>query len=345
MGFAYHIVRAVQSLVVVIEQNSTSFLCGGEKKFINFLDVYGMKKQEKKQLPQSEEMCNLRKQEVLDLLQKLSNEIISLQNHTAQQQNQYVQQRVIINNAFQCTSSHYDLFAIITRLTIIDSLYSTNARYSYFSIEEMANAIYSLGNEKNASDYFYSIACGGKDAQGLFCRNYGIRKNLNQGNLMMSLLSKYAFFALSQNPTAYPLGFPIYDSLVCNVYTRACKVLCATPAKNIQANIENYVAALEVLRNSLFGTSTQLFHGMQQFDILDAYLWRMGKIDNGNFSLLLNKQDYSTFIANINLVNSPLPSSQFDNEVLKQCKQLGKQAFNNISPTIFDLFNHWNNNY
>lgn len=305
-----------------------------------------MEKQEKKQLSQSEVMCNSRRQEVLDLLQKLSNEIILLQSNTAQQQNQYVQQRVIISNAFQCTSSHYDLFAIITRLTIIDSLYSTNARYSYFSIEEIAIAICKLGSEKNAADYFYSIACGGKDTQNIFSSHYGIRKNLNQGNLMISLLSKYAFFALLQNPNTYPLGFPIYDSLVCNVYTRACKVLCATPAKSIQANIENYVTALEVLRNSLFGTSKQLFHGMQQFDVLDAYLWRMGKIDGGNFSLLLNKQDYTTFITNIKLNNSSLLSSQFDSTVLKQCKQFGTQTFNGVSSlTITDLFKHWNNNY
>ena len=62
----------------------------------------------------------------------------------------YVQQREIILRLFNDVSS-YDISTIILRLTVIDSLYSTNAAYSYFSIEEMAKKIYSLGKDEAAA--------------------------------------------------------------------------------------------------------------------------------------------------------------------------------------------------
>ena len=38
---------------------------------------------------------------------------------------------------------------------------------------------------------------------------------------------------------------------------------------------------------------------IQQFDILDAYLWRIGKLTHGNYSLLFTKKDYETFFENV----------------------------------------------
>ena len=66
----------------------------------------------------------------------------------------YTQQRAMINQIFRMTSrDKYNVSSIMLRLTVIDSLYSTNAQYSYFSIEEMAKKIKSLGNEDNAEEY------------------------------------------------------------------------------------------------------------------------------------------------------------------------------------------------
>ena len=70
----------------------------------------------------------------------------------------YTQQRAMINQIFDMTSgANYNVPSIMLRLTVIDSLYSTNAQYSYFSIEEMANNIHDLGNEKDAVKYFLFI--------------------------------------------------------------------------------------------------------------------------------------------------------------------------------------------
>lgn len=290
--------------------------------------------------------CSVKRNEVINLMKCLA---LCIRQKTEEEPQDwgaltgYIQQRRIIDKVFK--AGVYDISTIILRLTVIDSLYSTNAAYSYFAIDELAEDIFKIGSETKAADYFYSIACGTKDCLGLFSKHYGIRKNLDMGNRQTSLLSKYAFFTLLQDPASYPLGFPIYDSLVCNVYSRACEVVCIKPATKIKDSIENYVAALDKLRVTLFG-GCHLFKGFQQFDILDAYLWRIGKIDSGNFSLLLNRVDYGTFITNIGLQNSKLKSEDFDKKVREICKAKGESVLNKISVTcLADLVEHWRKYY
>ena len=44
-----------------------------------------------------------------------------------------------------------------------------------------------------------------------------------------------------------------------------------------------------------------LFNDYQQYDVLDAYLWRMGKVNNGNYSLLFTRTEYEQFIRNLGI--------------------------------------------
>ena len=232
----------------------------------------------------------------------------------------YNQQRVMINRIYRTTGGEsYNKASVMLRLVVIDSLYSTNAQYSYFSIEEMAEKIIGLGSESDATDYFYGLVCDGKDDIGnLFSQNYGIRKNLCQGSRQMSLMSKYAYYALLQDTTSYPLGFPIYDSLAVEMYPKVCDYLCVEkyPLKKQSNNedeesltIKEYITALNALRQEIFD-GNELFNGKyQQYDILDAYLWRMGKLDGGNYSLLFSRDDYNQFIINLGL-------KEIDNEQL-----------------------------
>ena len=55
-----------------------------------------------------------------------------------------------------------------------------------------------------------------------------------------------------------------------------------------------------LLRKSIFGKSTKRYKGYQQFDLLDAYLWRMGKFTGGNIASL-SREDYTKFITNLGL--------------------------------------------
>lgn len=89
----------------------------------------------------------------------------------------YIEQRMI-NSLFVKNSNLSYMAQVILRLTVIDSLYSTNAAYSYFSIEEMPEKILSLGDEEEAADYFYNIATRKQTGKILFEERYGIHKNL-----------------------------------------------------------------------------------------------------------------------------------------------------------------------
>lgn len=225
------------------------------------------------------------------------------QGASSLQQATYNDQRMLISAVFN--GKEYAMGNVMLRLVVIDSLYSTNAAYSYFSFEEMAEKICSLGSEKDAQKYFYKVVTSGKDPKGLFCEPYGIRKNLADGSMQMSLLSKYAYYCLLQNPQQYPWGFPIYDRLAKESYPTVCKMLGIEKKHSLPAletpKIDEYIACVRQLREALFGDSCELFCGYQQYDILDAYLWRMGKFEDGNLSLLLGRKDYVRFVKNLGL--------------------------------------------
>lgn len=223
----------------------------------------------------------------------------------------YTQQRAMINQIFDMTSgANYNVPSIMLRLTVIDSLYSTNAQYSYFSIEEMAKNIHALGKEEDAIQYFSTLVNRqsgklGEDKKNLFSNTYGIRKNCEDGSKQISLMSKYAYYVLIKNPKEHPLGFPIYDSLAIEMYPLVCKRIGLTPKSKlfISDSIEKYIEALDKLRNTIFSGERD-FNGFQQYDLLDAYLWRMGKVNNGNYSLLFSKTEYEQFIQNLGICHT-----------------------------------------
>lgn len=285
-------------------------------------------------------------QEALKLMDALSKDITSslkIIGRIASRASNYVTQRLTIQRVFDLTSgTSYNSQSIILRLTVIDSFYSTNAAYSYYAIDSMADSIFALGTERAASDYFYSIACGDADTKGLFSKRYGIHKNLSIGNQQLSLMSKYAYYAVLQDTASYPLGFPIYDSLVKKMYPTVSRHLCLKKKALSSISIESYVKALDEVRKTFFVANTKLINGIQQFDVLDAYLWRMGKIDGGNYSLLFDQEDYEKFISNLGLKQTK--SNHFDNDVRSNC--LTNSTTNIVFGTMKSglmqyLIDHW----
>lgn len=238
----------------------------------------------------------------------IENELITEVN--SMDQATYNDQHALINSIFNNTD--YSIGSIILRLTVIDSLYSTNAAYSYFSFEEMATSIYKIGTSQKTKDgkrraerdYFYHVALTGEDNLGLFGEPYGFQKNLSEGTKQMSLLSKYAYYELMQERERYPIGFPIYDRLAREAYPIVRKMLGEKDFYSMPSletpSIKQYITCLTQLRKGLFDDN-KLFEGYQQFDILDAYLWRMGKFSDGNLSLLLGREDYVKFIVNLGM--------------------------------------------
>lgn len=251
------------------------------------------------------------KNKALDLMEtiiesELSSKTPSLKSST------YNDQKQLIKNLFSSPIKGHTEDSVMLRLTVIDSLYSTSAAFSHFAMEQMTEKILSLGSEEEAKAYFYAIACGGQDSQNLFNDTYGYQRNKPDGVMQMSLLSKYASFSLLEEPGKYPLGFPIYDNLAKDAYKPLCQALRITP-RNIgnenseKITIEKYVAAFNEVREILFGKEKTLYHSkkttfaIQQYDLLDTYLWRMGKIGDGSYSYLFGNEDYKRFIQTLGL--------------------------------------------
>lgn len=254
---------------------------------------------------------------------------------------------------------------ILLRLVVLNSYYSTNAAYSYFSLERLAERIihettqFAGKSGKLPNDYFYDIVLQnlgkpttiGKD---FFEASYGIKKNGTPGATLKSLISKYAYYCMMMDTKRYPLGFPIYDRLARESYRKVMKALGLKPqtAQTLQSgSIGEYISALNELREVIFGKgSTALFCGLQQFDILDAYLWWMGKLEGGNFSLLLTEGEYKMLI---NYVKPTPPikgdksrKSKIDEQIAKALKDIGAAPFASIADPqrkkfLTAMIDHW----
>lgn len=286
------------------------------------------------------------KADILSIMHAIAENELDTEAPTLQQAT-YNDQKLLISELFN-SDKGYNTGIIMLRLVVIDSLYSTNAAYSYFSFEEMADKIIQLGSEDEARNYFYGIACGKKDKHKLFQEPFGIQKNLSEGNKQMSLLSKYAYYTLYSNKECrkkFPLGFPIYDSLALESYPTVCKMLGIKRRTGLWDDIEAYVEALDEVRAMLFD-GKELFNGKyQQFDILDAYLWRMGKFNGGNLSLLLGRNDYMKFVNNLQLNALPVPGEKgkYKEEYSAYKKRIcgSKEKFD-FNETVVDLYTQEN---
>ena len=254
--------------------------------------------------------------------------------------NSYIDQRKVIEDLFKrkdCLVYGHQL--VVQRLTILDALYSTNARFTYFTIDQMADAILKVGDDQAVGDYFYSLVLGGKDTLGLFSKSYGFTKDLGYGRKMMSLLSKYAFYVLLQDPQAYPLGFPIYDKLVHEVYPKVCQQLGVQPVSDykLKRSIEGHIAALQGLKDVIWSGGFQT--KVQPYDALDAYLWRIGKLRSKSISLLLSQADYWAVITKLGLTTPSTTS--FETRLEQGLLQASPATLSGINPLFAQLVSHW----
>lgn len=79
--------------------------------------------------------------------------------------------------------------SILLRLTILDSLYSTNGRYAQFDLETIAREFYAFTSDRKLADYFHGIVSGSTNPKTFFTKKYGLNKNLTEGPSFMSLVS------------------------------------------------------------------------------------------------------------------------------------------------------------
>lgn len=196
---------------------------------------------------------------------------------------------------------------ILIRLTLIDSMYSTQMGRRYYALEELADVldIVSVNNgglkqlfmdfakdpENNISKFDYQL---GNKTSNLWSECYGIGKDGSEKGIAISLISKYAYFETG-------FKFPIYDSIACEMYPvvwkksgfdgKSPKILEYINNGKIDGKqtIVNFIKAINLLIENIN-------HPKLNYDLLDRYLWYVGKIRRGNLSLILTRAEYEETI-------------------------------------------------
>lgn len=273
----------------------------------------------------------------LEEIRRILSEIQRLDNNN--DGSAYSINRRIIYSTFTNASVDSDnlLDHIVLQLTLIDNMYSTQMTRRYYGIGELAEVLFLLsGGSLNTLKYkfleylnnghrhspIFDFVSGhlklykdGSDNRlsNLFSEGYGIGKDAKSKGTAISLISKYAYFLTD-------FQFPIYDSVVKEMYPKLCNYLFLENMPAIKVtDIARYINAIDSLRN-IIGTSAT-------YDAFDRLLWYVGKIHRGNLSLLLNMQDYSAYGAGFDINKSDLAELPFlkNNSILKQIFTLAQK--------------------
>ena len=225
---------------------------------------------------------------------KATAEYITLNNS---QGDGYCSQRNALIRLFQMTSGDgYNESGVLLRLTALDAMYSTNARMAIFSLEKLTEEILNLGTEYDAMAYFQDVLDGKTSVEeSLFKKELGWQKNKPSNRSLPSLVSKYAYFQAIVFKEIYPNGFPIYDDLVCQVLP-ACIEGCSTTA--LKEDLSTFFFFFLDFCSNL-KLSAEDTKGLQPYDAIDAYLWRIGKLYSGNISLIVDEKDYGIIMGRI----------------------------------------------
>lgn len=188
--------------------------------------------------------------------------------------------------------SHEDILA---RLTLIDSMYSTQMSRRYYGLEELAVALADVHNRKNLEEAFldflkdkdlkpFELRNSKKVKTNLFIEKYGIGKNGEDKGSAVSLISKYAYFETK-------FKFPIYDSIVREMYPRVWNYCGFPKSEMLEFKYNDMISFVEMINLMI----SKLNSTYVNYDSLDCVLWYVGKIYRGNLSLVLSREEYDAF--------------------------------------------------
>ncbi len=259
--------------------------------------------------------------------QKILN-ILSSFERTGEERSGYVTGKNTIRKVFDSIEGN-SVENILARLTLIDSMYSTQMGRRYYGLEELAEVLAKLQEKQKLSDMFltflkdkdvekFTVVCNGEEKK-LFTEKYGIGKDGSDKGHALSLITKYAYFETNYQ-------FPIYDSIVREMYPLLWSY-CGLPKKEMPKmtsmvdNIIAFVEAIDLLKKKL-GNPKEL-----TYDSLDRLLWHTGKILRGNLSLILTMEEYKKYGCEFNEKGFDL--SKYD---------LTKMKFLKEKPVLKSLF-------
>ena len=229
---------------------------------------------------------NINHKKLLNLFEKIHSE--------KKNESGYSLGKSTILKVFKATDgySHEDILA---RLTLIDSMYSTQMSRRYYGLEELAVALADVHNGKNLEEAFldflkdknlkpFELRNSKKVKTNLFIEKYGIGKNGEDKGSAVSLISKYAYFETK-------FKFPIYDSIVREMYPRVWNY-CGFPQSEMLEFKYNDMTSFVEMINLMISKFNSTY---VNYDSLDRVLWYVGKIYRGNLSLVLSRKEYDAF--------------------------------------------------
>lgn len=209
----------------------------------------------------------------------------------------YISDRKLIDRLFE--NNNPSLEDVVMRLTVIDSLYSTNMSKRLFGIQDLASAIFNIGNDEqlrkaieeykdNKNDDTSEITTLLSGGYGVDKRNE-IKKIKNKGNdknddyklRARSLISKYLYFVTGHD-------FPIEDSLVKDNLNDVLKYYESETMWDKEKDLLRFLIFFCV-ENGI------------TFDELDNFTWLLGKINKGSLSLIINKEQYQKLISKLDV--------------------------------------------
>ena len=203
---------------------------------------------------------------------------------------------------------------IMRQLVVIDSLYSTNInRMRVFALEEICEDIWDLCDNGNGV-HGLGILTSKVDATqklksslaSLFTKSYGYIKGAPAGKAP-SLISKYLFMATVACPVD-TWGFPIYDSIANDLLRKVQRFLGIpkTPAMDV-LDIDTYIAGLKSIIDALESNNPALWSNLPvlKFQLLDYFLWHIGKAGKKSYSLLLSRKEVQNCYSNGMIVKLP----------------------------------------
>ena len=205
--------------------------------------------------------------------------------------------------------SHEDILA---RLTLIDSMYSTQMSRRYYGLEELAVALADVHNRKNLEEVFldflkdkdlkpFELRNSKKVRTNLFIEKYGIGKNGEDKGSAVSLISKYAYFETK-------FKFPIYDSIVREMYPRVWNYCGFPKSEMLEFKYNDMTSFVEMINLMI----SKLNSTYVNYDSLDRILWYVGKIYRGNLSLVLSRKEYDAFAEKFTKIKGGKKEFAFD---------------------------------
>ena len=210
---------------------------------------------------------------------------------------EYFLARKRIDSVFKDTTKNLSKDSINMRLTIVDSIYSTNMRVRLFGITDLAEKISSIGNDNALLEEVEKYKKNIKESKVnlLLEGNYGIKKSGRKSGEARSLISKYLYFVSEHK-------FPIEDSLL---------------KSNIN-NVLKYFECPNIRKDSNFLHEIISFceNKSIEFDEFENFMWRLGKLSKGSLSALLSKDKYEKVIENLEIKSTK--SGEIDKEIAKK---------------------------